>query len=1152
MKQKFTLLVLAALFVAVGTFAQSKTTARPLSEKYQKAAVQLAGKNLKQQPPKKSMQMQNSIALQKSGRAAFAINQKASGKTATNLFAKSKRASRRAAEIIYDQPKGEQVIYSRSGSAYYPFWGYIFETEFDAAVGNVVFGADNKVYIKNIISQYNTDSWVEGTLNGSKISFQFPQPALDVDGTMYYVGYGKLDDNLNFTPANGSLNLTYNSKTGDITTNSLSQFASGGMVLALIDGDGYIAGYCDWNINMTKISEKTVTPPQGLTTEAYSLSADGYTGSIVQVGFDGSDVYVQGIDSNLPDTWVKGTVSENKVTFKSGQYLGADEVAGYHQYLCAATAEEVYDPVYEEYYTEYSLSKDDIEFTYDAATKILSNSTLFMLNAGTTSVNYLYIFDKAKIVPFVEVAATPAAPTNLLLSEGGWDYYKLQYGWGDLEFTLPSNDVDGNYILADKMSYMVYVKVNGEVMPLALSWYDYIYQEVETMTEIPLDYVDNYDIGGSGLDRYMYYYIVGPEAFGVQSIYRGAGEERRSEITWVNVEGLGADIQPEAATPAYPKADIKDTDKTIVYGFYTGEDELNAITNNYKPETYDVAIKVDDPALVGSYIKQITFPLQEVEGVSDISVFLTSQLRVENGKNAADLVVKSVTPEEAGFITVELENPYLIPEDGVYVGYSLTVDNVIDYEINATPVAVTAKVNDDALYIHTSDGFLKWFEVSEEMGGSSLITVDVVGSNIMENAAVASGEQLYVKTGQETTIPVTVVNHGSNGLQSIEVSCSVAGKTSKQLFDVSVPSLMGASTTISLNVPAIDEKGNYDMIVFITSVNGVANEEPIGSPIPVIALNTLPKKRTLLEEYTGMWCGWCPRGYVAMEKLAKLYPDEYVLVSYHNADDLEIMAEEDFPSPVNGYPGAFADRAQEVEPYYGMGNTPFGIADALAERNNNFGMADIAISSTLNEEGVVSITSEITFPVDVTDGNYGVEYVLTADGLTNKNWGQSNYYNTETPTDDTEAADLAEFFNGESTVYGLVYNDVAVLTSEMFDGSDNTIDKATADTPVSCNYEFPLDAATNTSGNPIIQDTDKLKVIALLIDKETGEVVNANKAAVESATVGIEELATSGSTVNTEYHDLSGRKVTAPVNGIYVQTRQYKSGKTVNRKVVIK
>ena len=46
--------------------------------------------------------------------------------------------------------------------------------------------------------------------------------------------------------------------------------------------------------------------------------------------------------------------------------------------------------------------------------------------------------------------------------------------------------------------------------------------------------------------------------------------------------------------------------------------------------------------------------LQEVEGVSDINVFLTSQLRVENGKNAADLAVKAVTPAEPGFITVKI------------------------------------------------------------------------------------------------------------------------------------------------------------------------------------------------------------------------------------------------------------------------------------------------------------------------------------------------------------------------------------------------------------------------------------------------------------------------------------------------------------------
>ena len=860
---------------------------------------------------------------------------------------------------------------------------------------------------------------------------------------------------------------------------------------------------------------------------------------MVKVGFVGNDVYVQGIDANLPENWIKGTIDGNKVTFKNGQYVGGDEVAGSHQYLMSATAEQKYDSTWDEYYTEYTLSDADITFDYDAATKTLSNSNMFLLNGGKTEVNYLYVFDKAVIAPFTEVAATPAAPV-VELTENGFDYYSYGYGWGAIYFDLKTSDVNGNYTLPEKTSYKLWVKVNGEVKPLSLSYYDYIYQQVETINEIPYDYTDGRDIGNSGSNKYVYYYVVGPEAYGVQTIYRGGGEEHASEITWAEVTGLGAEIQPAAATPAYPDATIGDNDNRIDYGFYTGNEDVTTTTNNRKPETYDVAVKFNDPALAGTLIESITFPLQEVLGVSDISVFLTSQLRVENGKNAADLVVKSVTPAEPGFITVKLDKPYTIPEGGVYVGYSLTV-NSVENAANAAPVAVTTQYNDGGLYLHTSDGFLKWMDFGQYIGASAMIQIKVAGSNVKGNAvAIAPSNAQFVKTGEAITLPLTVINHGAKGIQSMDVTYSVAGQTGSQHFDTAVDGFFGKSATFNLNIPAIAEKGNYELALNVSKVNGIDNEDAAtATTIPVVALNTVPKKRTLLEEYTGFWCGWCPRGYVGLEKLAELYPDDYVLVSYHNGDELEIMNSNSFPSAVSGFPAAWMDRATELDAYYGTGNKEFGIADDLAERNKLFGQADINITPTLNDdETAVDIATEVIFPYDLTDGDYTVEYILTSDGLTDATWGQSNYY---AGGGSGYPLYMDQFTKGESTVYGLVFNDVAVMTSEMLGGANNSVTTATADVPVKLSYAFSLANALNTNYAPVIQNVQNLKVVALLIDYTTGKVLNANVAKVGNSTgITISEMSQKPAAT---YFDLQGRRVAKPAKGLYINN---------GRKVVVK
>ena len=1140
MKQKFTLLVLAAFLMAVSSFAQDPVSARPLSAKHKEAVAQLFGKNAKQQPSQKSLHMQKSLDLSQGLRTATTVHNKQVGKTAVK---KQPAAMRRAAaDIISEQPEGKQVFYSRSGSAYYYSYFGVLSTEFSGAVGNVVFGDNNEVYIKNIISQASTNAWVKGTISGSTITIQLPQSVLYYDDYGYGLEVSKLvydaAEQWYVKDADQTLKLNYDAATGKIS------MKSGDMVGLTYDDDSSWSGYSDWNMVLEAVTDELVEAPAGLQTETYSLAADGYAGSLVQIGFSGNDVYVQGLDPNLPDNWVKGTIDGNKAIFKSGQYIGADEVAGYHQYLLSSTSEEAYDEYWDEYYTVYALSDADIVFDYDAATKSFSNSTSFLINAGTKEVNYYAAFDKARMAPFTEVAATPADPVISQLYEGGIGYYNSGYGWGYLAFNLNTSDVDGNYILPEKLSYQLYTKVNGEVKPLALSWWDYQYQQEETLTELPYGYSDGWDIYANGAEQSVYYYVIGPEAYGVQAIYRGAGEERRSEIAWAEVTELGAEIQPEAATPDYPEATVSDDDNRIDYGYYTGNENISTTTNNSKPETYDVAIHLDDPALVGALIESITFPLQELQGVSNLSVFLTSQLRLEDNKNAADLAVKAVEPTEAGFVTVTLDKPYRIPEEGVYVGYSMTVDDV-SFEANETPVAVVTDVHQGGLFLHTSEGFLKWMDFSEMLGGSAMIQVKLAGDAIKANAvSLVDVPTTYVVTGEAYTVPVTVVNHGSQGISTLSLSYSVNGEQGSQQFSTEVDGFFGKSTTVQLELPAIPVKGNYELDIVADKVNDVSNEDANNATtVPVVALNTVPKKRALLEEYTGFWCGWCPRGYVGLEKLAELYPDDYVLVSYHNGDELEIMADDNFPSYVAGYPDGWMDRDVEVDAYYGIvyGEKDFGIADDLAARNKLFGQADIDFSSALSADASsVSIDAEVTFPYDLADGNFVLEYILTADGLTDPSWSQSNYYaNGE--------AGFPEYMDDFTTtsddhILGLVYNDVAVLTSEMLGGSKNAITAAAAETPVKFTYSFNLSDAVNTSFQPVIQDVNNLKVVALLVDANTGAVVNANVAKVGAST-GISISENTQKPQTNACYDLTGRRVQKPVKGLYIIN---------GRKVVVK
>ena len=71
------------------------------------------------------------------------------------------------------------------------------------------------------------------------------------------------------------------------------------------------------------------------------------------------------------------------------------------------------------------------------------------------------------------------------------------------------------------------------------------------MDELPYLFSDDYDINISGNQRSIYYFVVGPEEYGVQAIYRGAGDERRSDIVWYEVSTLGSEYNSSPVEDKY-------------------------------------------------------------------------------------------------------------------------------------------------------------------------------------------------------------------------------------------------------------------------------------------------------------------------------------------------------------------------------------------------------------------------------------------------------------------------------------------------------------------------------------------------------------------------------------------------------------------------
>ena len=591
---------------------------------------------------------------------------------------------------------------------------------------------------------------------------------------------------------------------------------------------------------------------------------------------------------------------------------------------------------------------------------------------------------------------------------------------------------------------------------------------------------------------------------------------------------------------------VQAAENEIVYS--RGDSAQAVTTGSTKAETYDVAQHLTDRALIGLKVKalRITFPY--VADVSETKAWLSVELPTIKSQRmqTPDVAVQEFDAAK-GYTQVDFAEPYTITEAGLYVGYSFKVTKGTSAKRR---LVTTAQATDGGLFLHSSDIYrTAWHDLAADLGDLA-IQVVLTGDDIREHAlGVGIVAEFQAKTGQPTSTVVEVINHGTAGAASFDYTYSIAGQTGEGHVDLgqhALPGIYGRSTTFQVQLPAVEEKGAYPVEIDITRVDGFDNEDVSKHGEGLANLfKTLPKHRAVLEEYTGTWCGYCPRGFVGLEEMARLYPDDFIGLSYHNRDPMEVMSSAQFPSEVAGFPAAFLDRQTSIDAFAGTsGGKTFGIDVAWSRFCTIVAPAEVDVESVWTEDSILTATAFVTFPLERSDCPYEVGFVLYSDGLTGttSSWRQANYYSGETGW----PSSMDTFTQGGSYVSGLTFNFVVVARSSKAGIEGSLSAPIEADVTQTCEYAFDIREVKNTSGQPVIQDKNNLRVVALLIDKETGNILNANKAAAgtsskePSAVTLPQDDALRGT--STVYYDLRGRRVSAPGHGIYIKAETLQNG----------
>lgn len=476
------------------------------------------------------------------------------------------------------QPQGETFTYLESGKAWTTLYGF-YRVQVDFTVlSDICFDGDD-VYIKNPISQFATETYLKGSLEGEKIVCKLPQlfyKEADSDGVVYDFYVSRLNGEIvegdygpvwSYSVAETDNQVTYSLINGKWVMD-LDDYDT---IIGLIDDEEYWYGYGDCGVVYEEFNATPIEVPAGLTTEEWAFSADG-SGHFVNVGFDGEEVYVQGISTYIPEAWVKGKVEGDKIVFEGNQYMGSYQAATgfYLAYFIGGIEYDNGGSV--NYYIQ-----PEIAFSYDATSKQMNYEYTVFVNSATEYIRYLEMFNYP-VIRWQPASFNPT-PDHVTL-----DTFSDSYGYYGIRFNLPNVTPEGYLLDTDNIYWRLLL--DGEVFEFD----EETYGEIEgDGTEIPYGfYSDTFEIMSNGGLTTVFLYVEGFDVLSIQALYKDptTGQNYYAETLNYNV-----------------------VTNQITFGGYGETTKVEKISdlNKTDVEYYDLnGVKVNSPEK-GIYVQRATY-----------------------------------------------------------------------------------------------------------------------------------------------------------------------------------------------------------------------------------------------------------------------------------------------------------------------------------------------------------------------------------------------------------------------------------------------------------------------------------------------------------------------------------------------------------------
>lgn len=394
-----------------------------------------------------------------------------------------------------------------------------------AQIAVAIDGSD--IYVQGM-SYWFEEAWMKGSIEGNKVLFPSNQlMGVDEYGNDIIVAFDSDTDEptdyLEFDFDSETNTLTMVNYYGETDTPNSDQ----------------IFNFCDeLTISQNAIAgTEVVEVPEGLELSQYNLKAVALTyeddeenegesvpvytdvAGFAYIGFDGEDVYIQGLCAYLPEAFIKGTRNGNTITLPAGQFYGKYEslFGDYNLFFTGSNADG---------------EMLDVTFTISDDEKVLTAQQWIVTSGAAKVVQAYEILTSAVLTKAVEKVATPANPAIRDFTP-----YNAENGYGMVVVEIPSTDTNDEPMIVEKLFYVIYTDEDGTIKPYTFDTSLYTNLD-ESMSEVPFTFDDNYDFDADG--EVIWVSLNAETAtykrIGVQSIYYGGGECKKSEIIWYDID----------------------------------------------------------------------------------------------------------------------------------------------------------------------------------------------------------------------------------------------------------------------------------------------------------------------------------------------------------------------------------------------------------------------------------------------------------------------------------------------------------------------------------------------------------------------------------------------------------------------------------------